>query len=193
MRSEFRSANRQAVNVRESDSKSAEQAPALQRRLLVPVVSLAEPTAVPSSSAVAEPPVPGHSDCQVAAEWLVVEQVVAGTGKAERRAAEATVVVPVAAPFASALALDDRSAGIAADGLPLVVEDSLAVPVDIVAAAGTPAEVHTVVVSVADAAAGTERPVGSDSCKEPVAVGTVERVDAMVVAERPGSASGSAE
>ena len=63
VRSEFRSANRQAVHVRESSSKFVEQAPALLRRLLVPAVPLAELAAVPSSSAVAEPPVPGPSDC----------------------------------------------------------------------------------------------------------------------------------
>ena len=81
------------MNVRESGSKFAEQAQVSQHRLLVPEVPLAEPAAVPSSSAEAERRVPEDSDCQVAAGWLAVEQVAAGTGEAERPAAEATVVV----------------------------------------------------------------------------------------------------
>ena len=120
----------------------------------------------------------------------MVEQVAVGSDKAERPAAEAMVVVEsVAAPSVSALALGDTSAGTAADGLPLVVEDRLAVPVDIVAAAGTPAEVHTV--AVADAALDTERPADSGSRKELAVVGTAEPVDATDVVERPGSASES--
>lgn len=168
---------RRAVNIRESSSKFAGQAQASQHRLLVPEVPPAEPAAVPSSSAEAEPPVPEYSDCQVAAGWLVVEQVAAGAGKAGRPAAEASVV--------AVRALGDKSAGTAADGLPLVVAGILAVPVDIATAAGTPVEVQT---AVADAAADTVRPADSGSRMEPAVAGTAEPVDATVVAERTGSA-----
>ena len=65
--SECRMAERRAVNVRESGSKFAEQAQVSQHRLLVPEVPLADPAAVPSSSAEAERRVPEDSDCQVAA------------------------------------------------------------------------------------------------------------------------------
>ena len=86
-----------------------------------------------------------------------------------------------------------KSAGIVADELPPGVEDTLVEPVDTGAAVGTPAEVHTAVVAVADAALDTERPAGSGSGMEPAVVGTAEPVDAKAVVERPGSASESPE
>ena len=165
--SEYRMTELRAVNVRESGSKFAEQAQASQHRLLVPEVPPAEPAAVPSSSAEAEPPVSEDSDCQVAAGWLAVEQVAAGTGKVERPAAEATVVVEsvvaapvVAVPVVAVRALGDKSAGIAANGLPLVVAGILVVPVDIGAADGKPVEVQA---ASADAAPDTVRPADSGS------------------------------
>lgn len=189
-------AERRAVNVRESGSKFAEQAQASQHRLLVPEVPPAEPAAEPSSSAEAERPVPEDSDCQFAAGGLAVEQVAAGTGKAERPAAEATVVVGsvvaapvVAVPVVAVRALSDKLAGTAADGLPLVVAGTLVVPVDIGDADGTPVEVQA---AGADAAADTVRPADSGSRMEPAVVGTAEPVDATVVAERTGSALGFA-
>ena len=125
---------------------------------------------------------PGHSGCLTAAvpEPKVVALAAADIGTAER--------LVVAGPDSVG-----KSAGTAADGLPLGVEGTLVEPVDIGAAAGTPAEVHTVVVAVADAALDTERPADSGSRMEPAVVGTAEPVDATVVVERPGSASESPE
>lgn len=86
-----------------------------------------------------------------------------------------------------------KSAGIAAGGLPLAAAGTLVEPVDIGTASGTPAEVHTAVVSVADAALDTERPADSGNRMEPAVVETAEQVAPTAAAERPGSASESEE
>lgn len=182
MRSEFRSANRQAVNVRESGWSFAEQVEVLPCLLSVPEASLAQPVVEPSTFAEAEQPVPEHSGCLTAAvpEPKVVELAAADIGTAERLVAAGPGLV-------------GKSADIAAGGLPLGVERTLVEPVDAGAVAGTPAEVHTVAVAVADAALDTERPAGSGNRMEPAVVGTAEPVDAKAVVERPGSASESPE
>ena len=86
--------------------------------------------------------------------------------------------------------LVDKSAGTAADGLPLVVEDKLVVPVE--AAAGRPAEVRIAVAVRADAALDTEWPADSGSRMVVAVFGTVDPVGATAVVARLGSASESA-
>ena len=115
-------------------------------------------------------------------EPAVVELVAVDTDTAER-----LVVAAVVAPDSVG-----KSAGIAADGLPLAVEGTLVVLVDTEAAADTPAEV-SIAAEVGVDSADIERPAGSDSRTELAAVGTAEQVDATGRAELPGSASGSVE
>ena len=115
-------------------------------------------------------------------EPAVVELVAVDTDTAER-----LVVAAVVAPDSVG-----KSAGIAADGLPLAVEGTLVVLVDTEAAADTPAEV-SIAAEVGVDSADIERPAGSDSRTELAVVGTAERVDATDSAERPGSAWASAD